>query len=257
LLEVHPPHESVHTWTGFLIHIATIVVGLFIAVGLEQAVEFFHHRHQRHQLEAQMHDVFEFDQKTVVAATNSLQGLRSYLVELRAAIIARRAGTPGIAQPAVDDPRMATRIATPSFAPYEAARENGTVALLPADTIRIYNRLGYQRDLLLSEQARFQMAMDDVAAFRERFVDSTGVLEFGRVVIAPDLAQLNDAELAGYLALVATLIKRTDVLIARYGVVYWVVTTVLEGAATEEALLEEIMRRVNAGDAVPGLATIH
>jgi hypothetical protein len=46
MLDVHPPHEAAHTWRDFLIHIATIVVGLLIAIGLEQTVEFFHHRHQ-------------------------------------------------------------------------------------------------------------------------------------------------------------------------------------------------------------------
>jgi hypothetical protein len=45
MIDVHPPHESVHTWKDFFIHIATIVIGLIIAVGLEQTVEFFHHRH--------------------------------------------------------------------------------------------------------------------------------------------------------------------------------------------------------------------
>jgi hypothetical protein len=46
MLDVHAPHESAHSWKDFFIHIATIVVGLLIAVGLEQTVEFFHHRHQ-------------------------------------------------------------------------------------------------------------------------------------------------------------------------------------------------------------------
>jgi len=42
MLEVHAPHETVHTWRDFFIHIATIVVGLLIAVGLEQVVEAVH-----------------------------------------------------------------------------------------------------------------------------------------------------------------------------------------------------------------------
>jgi len=46
MLDVHAPHQSVHTWKDFFIHIATIVVGLLIAIGLEQTVEHFHHRHQ-------------------------------------------------------------------------------------------------------------------------------------------------------------------------------------------------------------------
>ena len=37
MLDVHPPHEVTHTWKDFFIHIATIVVGLLIAIGLEQS----------------------------------------------------------------------------------------------------------------------------------------------------------------------------------------------------------------------------
>ena len=46
VLDVHPPHEAARTWADFFIHIATIVVGLLIAVALEQTVEFFHHRQE-------------------------------------------------------------------------------------------------------------------------------------------------------------------------------------------------------------------
>ncbi|HEX4154057.1 MAG TPA: hypothetical protein VHY48_00460 [Acidobacteriaceae bacterium] len=46
MIDVHAPHEATHTWTDFLIHIATIVVGLVIAIGLEQAVEFLRHKHE-------------------------------------------------------------------------------------------------------------------------------------------------------------------------------------------------------------------
>ena len=56
MLDVHPPHASTHTWRDFFIHIATIVIGLLIAVGLEQTVEYVHHLHQRHELEQNLHD---------------------------------------------------------------------------------------------------------------------------------------------------------------------------------------------------------
>jgi len=46
MLEVHAPHDSIHTWKSFFIHIATIVIGLLIAVGLEQTVEAIHWRKQ-------------------------------------------------------------------------------------------------------------------------------------------------------------------------------------------------------------------
>lgn len=46
MLEVHAPHEPIHTWKDFFIHIMTIVLGLLIAIGLEQTVEHFHHERQ-------------------------------------------------------------------------------------------------------------------------------------------------------------------------------------------------------------------
>ena len=46
MLDVHPPHAPIHTWRDFFIHIATIVVGLILAVGLEQAVERAHQHYE-------------------------------------------------------------------------------------------------------------------------------------------------------------------------------------------------------------------
>ena len=43
MLDVHPAHHAAQTWRDFFIHIATIVLGLIIAVGLEQTVEYLHH----------------------------------------------------------------------------------------------------------------------------------------------------------------------------------------------------------------------
>jgi hypothetical protein len=46
MLDVHPAHHAASSWKEFFIHIATIVLGLLIAVALEQTVEYFHHRRE-------------------------------------------------------------------------------------------------------------------------------------------------------------------------------------------------------------------
>src|SRR5271156_1624392 len=68
MIDIHPPHHAASTWRDFLIHIATIVLGLCIAVGLEQSVEYLHHRHERRALIEGFHrecadnlNVFDFD----------------------------------------------------------------------------------------------------------------------------------------------------------------------------------------------------
>lgn len=46
MLDVHPAHHAASTWRDFFIHIATIVLGLLIAVSLEQTVEYFQHQRE-------------------------------------------------------------------------------------------------------------------------------------------------------------------------------------------------------------------
>ena len=43
-MDVHPPHEPVHTWRDAFIHLGIVTVGLFIALTLEGIVEYVHHR---------------------------------------------------------------------------------------------------------------------------------------------------------------------------------------------------------------------
>jgi hypothetical protein len=44
-MEIHAPHEPIHTKRDFFIHLFTITVGLLIALSLEGLVEYAHHRH--------------------------------------------------------------------------------------------------------------------------------------------------------------------------------------------------------------------
>ena len=44
-MDVHAPHEPVHTWRDFFTHLTIVTIGLFIALSLEGLVEYVHHRH--------------------------------------------------------------------------------------------------------------------------------------------------------------------------------------------------------------------
>jgi hypothetical protein len=46
MLDVHPAHHAAGTWRDFFIHIATICVGLLIAISLEQTVERIHQHYE-------------------------------------------------------------------------------------------------------------------------------------------------------------------------------------------------------------------
>ncbi len=58
-MDVHPPHEPVHTWRDALTHLAIVTVGLFIALMLEGLVEYGHHRELVHQARENIHRELE------------------------------------------------------------------------------------------------------------------------------------------------------------------------------------------------------
>jgi hypothetical protein len=244
MLEVHAPHEALHTWRGFFIHIATIVIGLFIAVGLEQTVVLFEHRHQRAQLEEQLHGVFQSDLQHDTENFRQLSAFRAYLVELQAALVARLDRQSSSSQPSVNDSRMATFPAFPSLAPYDAAKENGTIALLSSDRLRIYNRIAFQREIMSTVRERWFDSLASMAAFQERFVDSKGSLEMGNIATAPNIATLSPAELIEYRTIVASAIKMTDLFIARLHLFDLEIQAVLDGVRDEDELLNELLKEI-------------
>lgn len=198
MLEAHAPHLAIHNWKDFFVHIATIVVGLFIAVALEQTVEFFHHMHQRNMLEEQMHEVFLTDTKFAAADVATLNAFRSYLVDLQKALAARRDGRPAPATPDSNDSRSVLLLNLPGLAPYEAAKQNATVALLSADRLHMYNRIDSQSGFLAAAMNRMDEAMAAVNAFNDRFDPSSTGLAFVEIGHVPDLARLAAADLAEY-----------------------------------------------------------
>jgi hypothetical protein len=87
MLEPHAPHEPIHSWKSFAIHIAAIAVGLLLALALEQSAEAIHHSHQRGEIEAQMHAVLQADVRLDDEDFKQLGSMRAYLIDLRTAIV--------------------------------------------------------------------------------------------------------------------------------------------------------------------------
>jgi hypothetical protein len=51
-MDIHAPHQPVHSWRDFFTHIVIITIGLFLALMLEAGVEWMHHRHIVHEARA-------------------------------------------------------------------------------------------------------------------------------------------------------------------------------------------------------------
>ncbi|HXE07250.1 MAG TPA: hypothetical protein VN612_05100 [Acidobacteriaceae bacterium] len=45
MIDIHPPQHGALTRRDFFIHLSTVILGILIAIGLEQTVEYLHHRY--------------------------------------------------------------------------------------------------------------------------------------------------------------------------------------------------------------------
>ena len=150
MLDVHPPHEAAHTWKDFFLHIATICIGLLIAVGLEQTVELFHHRHQRHQLEAELR-------------TESLQNMNRALRNIDAftALESSTSAQYTEIQAAAHDHRSPHFVRQefgpgndyPATAAWVVAQQSATLGLLPVAESQFYVTLYRATDRVTSSMA--------------------------------------------------------------------------------------------------------
>jgi len=152
MLDVHPPHNPTHTWRDFFIHIATIVVGLIIAVGLEQTVEAIHHRHQLHQLEQSLDQELERNQRLAQKDVAELDELAR--IEERNKVAVQRTMDAKVHVPLVLEASPliergdSTTWAVPTAATLTAARYNGTLSLVPQQQAVFLARLEFTTSTL-------------------------------------------------------------------------------------------------------------
>jgi hypothetical protein len=73
MLDVHAPYETIQTWKTFFTHLATIVIGLLIAVGLEQTVVYFHHRQQVAEIRRSLADERRINEVIFTGACNEFR----------------------------------------------------------------------------------------------------------------------------------------------------------------------------------------
>ena len=172
VLDVHAPHRAVHTWKDFFIHIATIVIGLLIAIGLEQTVEHFHHRHQAQ--EARKRLLEEVKANGEIAERNGY-AVRMHEKHLREALLVLDRARNHALLP-TDHIVTARRWRPVQVAAWKIARDSGAAGYLTAD-----------------EQATFELANWDAETFNADLIAATQAMGRAAMVINADLIERNAA----------------------------------------------------------------
>lgn len=167
MIEVHPPHEKVHSWTQFFIHIAAITIGLLMAIGLEQAVVYFHHRHQLQEARRELADELESNRRVV--GTN-LEATRKVMAELDADMALLRAGQ--------TSPPIGSKLVYglgnfywPKDATWQAVKQNGALGLMAHDELHYYVYIYEDIAIVMEELTDLGARMEVAGAIARRSPD--------------------------------------------------------------------------------------
>jgi hypothetical protein len=212
MLDVHPPHHAAATWRDFLIHLATITIGLLIAIGLEQSLEALSRLHQRHELERELHDEtsrnLEHSRDETQYFGDRIPILGRRLVLIQTALSGKSALSANV--PPLPPAKMYTRHRRPDTAVWDNASRNGTSALLPEVLAQLYTDDYHSAEEAALASAEISKNATDMAALRRSIPGQTS--SAGDL----DLKQLSPAQLQQYLDL-----EQKEYSLTRFAYVQW------------------------------------
>ncbi len=159
MLDVHAPHESMHGWRDFFLHLTTITIGLLIALSLEGMVEWQHRRHLVHDAEASLRAEIKGNAQnmdTTLADLHKRQDILKHDVYVLN-YIAANGKYP-------EDKHMQVDFQIVGFdsVGWKTAQSTGALAYMPYDLAQDYSSIYSQQDLLTG--AEQQAARDSVLA---------------------------------------------------------------------------------------------
>jgi hypothetical protein len=164
MLEVHAPHQTVHTWKDFVIHIVAISLGLLIAIGLEQTVEYFHRLHQladaRRELKSELEENHRVLDKNLAKSQEISGQLEQNMVLLRAA----QASRVPIGRQLVYEGLFFW----PIDGPWQVVKQNGSLGLMPHAELYKYNYIHEDIAAIMEGLVEFSTRMSVANAITKR-----------------------------------------------------------------------------------------
>jgi hypothetical protein len=161
-VDVHPPHEPIHTWKDFLLHLLTITIGLFIALMLEASVSAIHHRHLVKEAKANLATEIGDNSKTIDEQLQQIRSSESRLRTLVAVVEEIRHGGK-IPSGGVGFSWSSTTLDDTSW---NTAQITGAMAYMGYSDAKHYSQIYQMQKIFLTEQQAAETAFLDIGSSR-------------------------------------------------------------------------------------------
>ena len=194
MLDVHPPHEPIHSWKTYLLHMSTIVLGLLIAIGLEQTVEAIHRGKERSELRESLKRETE---KAIADAAQTEQVENDPLrwISARTDLVDKALVTHQPLPAQLPRKPHVSSANLPIDPAWNAAKSSGLLHLLTQEEIEVYSEADYYFTGLEENQKPGRSASYKRAEFEVRH--RVGPLSTGLI----DLSHATPEELNTYIVL--------------------------------------------------------
>jgi hypothetical protein len=133
MLEAHAPHGRIHGWRDFLIHIVAIAIGLLLALGLEQIVQYTHERRELSVARRELSAELEENQQVLAKNMAELRRVQQALDTDLKIVQALRAH-----QPPAGGFDYSVQFFAVRDGPWQAIRQNGSLSLMPDRELQNY-----------------------------------------------------------------------------------------------------------------------
>lgn len=198
-MEVHPPHQPIHSVREFMVHMLAITLGLLIALGLEGSVEWLHHRHLARDARENIAQEIRANQQDLLRQLNALPAEEKRLDMILSMVDDVQHGR---APKPIGD-FMWTGVLLRDSA-WNATSFTGAIAFMDYDEVKRYSELYAVQRIYNSTTERNLTGRHEMNVFLER-MQAPGKLsdaeyESGKRTIASEkLIVLEFRELDGYL----------------------------------------------------------
>jgi hypothetical protein len=143
-MDVHAPHQPVHTWRDFFTHLTIVTIGLFIALTLEAFVEYLHHRHLVHEARENIRQEIETNHEAAQKDLVLLQrNVDSQVANIKA--IHELMADPKNFHGSIDNSMNFDSL---NDAAWRTARDTGALGFMPYDEVQRYSDLYMLEDLV-------------------------------------------------------------------------------------------------------------
>ncbi len=165
MLDVHPLHRPPHGWREFLLHIATIAVGLLLALGLEQVATYVHHRFE----------LATARQELALEVAGNDDALRRNEAWAQALGAALRADVALLRAPQPPAGRSLGYPSAPVWPPdgaWQTAKRSGSIGLMPHDELDRYTYLYETVQAVKDSAPRLVLQLERAQAIAARSPDA-------------------------------------------------------------------------------------